>query len=151
MTCANPMTCASPAGGGKVRGQGALIGWADPPPSTYCCVSFWVRPSVDCTSQTALISLVLAPLRARPKPGPHRTRQRCSGPVCDRPSASRPVSFRQNRLSSGAWRRWRRFCKQSRNIADECGEDRASDGSCLAGRQEFGLGPANSSRRSSLD
>ena len=27
----------------------------------------------------------------RGKPGPHRTRQRCSGPVCDRPSASRPV------------------------------------------------------------
>ena len=32
------------------------------------------------------------------KPGPHRTRQRCSGPVCDHPSASRPVPSRQNRL-----------------------------------------------------
>ena len=33
------------------------------------------------------------------KPGPHRTCQRCSGPVCDRPSASQPV---QNRPSSAA-------------------------------------------------
>ena len=32
------------------------------------------------------------------KSGPHRTRQRCSGPVCDRPSASRSVPSRQNRL-----------------------------------------------------
>ena len=32
------------------------------------------------------------------QPGPHRTRQRCSGPVCHRPSASRPVRSRQNRL-----------------------------------------------------
>ena len=31
-------------------------------------------------------------------PGPHRTRQRCAGPVCDRPSASRPVLSRQSRL-----------------------------------------------------
>ena len=30
--------------------------------------------------------------------GPHRTRQRCAGPVCDRPSASRPVKT----ASSGA-------------------------------------------------
>ena len=34
----------------------------------------------------------------RETPGPHRTRQRCSSPVCDRPSATRPVSSRQNRL-----------------------------------------------------
>ena len=32
------------------------------------------------------------------QPGPHRARQRFSGPVCDRPSASRPVPSRQNRL-----------------------------------------------------
>ena len=32
------------------------------------------------------------------EPGPHRTRQRCAGPVCDRPSASRPVPPRRNRL-----------------------------------------------------
>ena len=36
------------------------------------------------------------------KPGPHRTRQRCSGPICDRPSAFWPVSSRQNR-HQGAW------------------------------------------------
>ena len=30
--------------------------------------------------------------------GPHRTRQRCSGPVCDRPSAYRPGPSSQNRL-----------------------------------------------------
>ena len=34
------------------------------------------------------------------KPGPHRTRQRCPGPACDRPGASRPVSSRQNRLQA---------------------------------------------------
>ena len=32
------------------------------------------------------------------KPGPHRTHQRCSGPVCDRPSASPPIPSRQNHL-----------------------------------------------------
>ena len=31
-------------------------------------------------------------------PGPHRTRQRCFGPVCDRPSVSRTAPSRQNRL-----------------------------------------------------
>ena len=36
----------------------------------------------------------------RLKFGPHRTRQRCFGPVCDRPSASRPVPSRQNRLQA---------------------------------------------------
>ena len=46
-----------------------------------------------------------SPSVRRLKPGPHRTRQRCSGPVCDRPSASRPVPSLQNRLQ----RRWRRF------------------------------------------
>ena len=34
------------------------------------------------------------------QPGPHRTRQRCSGSVCDRRSASRPVPSRQNRLQA---------------------------------------------------
>ena len=34
------------------------------------------------------------------KPGPHCTCQRCSGPVWDRPSASRPVPSRQNRLQA---------------------------------------------------
>ena len=34
------------------------------------------------------------------KPGHHRTRQRCSGPVCDRPSKSRSVPSRQNRLQA---------------------------------------------------
>ena len=33
-------------------------------------------------------------------PGPHRTRQRCSGPVCDRPSASRSVPSRQIRFQA---------------------------------------------------
>ena len=69
------------------------------------------------------------------KPGPHRIRQRCSGPVCDPPSASRPGPSCQNRLQSC----WRRVCrhgtgrdgtrsdgrKQGRNSADGCGEDRA--------------------------
>ena len=32
------------------------------------------------------------------KPGAHRIRRRCSGPVCDRPNAFRPVPSRQNRL-----------------------------------------------------
>ena len=54
------------------------------------------------------------------KPGPHRTRQRCSGPVCDRPSASRPVPSRQNRLQARLGR------KQGWNSADGRGEDRAS-------------------------
>ena len=36
----------------------------------------------------------------RLKPGTHRTCQRCSGPVCDRPSAPRPVPSRQNRLQA---------------------------------------------------
>ena len=36
------------------------------------------------------------------KSGPHRSRQRCSGPVGDRRSSSWPVLSRQNRLSSGA-------------------------------------------------
>ena len=31
-------------------------------------------------------------------PGPHRTRQRCSWSVCDRPSVFRPVPSRLNRL-----------------------------------------------------
>ena len=44
--------------------------------------------------------------------------QRCFGPVCGRPSASRPVPFRQNCLQ----RRWRRT---GRNSVDGCGEDRA--------------------------
>ena len=68
----------------------------------------------------------------RDKTGPHRTRQRCSGTVCDRRSASWPVSSRQNRLQ----RRWGGFDgteragmrsdgrKQGRNSADGCGEDR---------------------------
>ena len=39
-------------------------------------------------------------LRCLLTPGPHRTRQRRSGPVCDRPSASRPVPSCQNRLQA---------------------------------------------------
>ena len=63
-------------------------------------------------------------------PGPHRTRQRRPGPVCGRPSASRPVPFCQNRLRAaleavltgrnGPGR------KQDRNSADGWVEDRAS-------------------------
>ena len=34
------------------------------------------------------------------KPGPHHTRQRCLGPVCERPCASRSVPSRQNRLQA---------------------------------------------------
>ena len=34
------------------------------------------------------------------KPGPRRTRRRCSRPVCDGPSASRSVPSRQNRLQA---------------------------------------------------
>ena len=33
------------------------------------------------------------------KPAPHRIRQRYSGPVCDRPSASRPVPSRQKKTA----------------------------------------------------
>ena len=38
----------------------------------------------------------------RVESGPHRTRQRCSGPVCDRPSASRdrPGLFRPVKTAS---------------------------------------------------
>ena len=35
-------------------------------------------------------------------PGPHRTRQRCASPVCDRPSPFRPVKTASRRV-------WRRF------------------------------------------
>ena len=71
--------------------------------------------------------------------GPHRTRQRCSGPVCNRPSASRPVPSRQNRLQARLEAAGSGFAgmeragtrsdgrKQRRNSADGCGEDRASD------------------------
>ena len=41
------------------------------------------------------------------KPGPHRTRRRCSDPAHDRPSTSRPVLSLQNCPK----RRWRRFCR----------------------------------------
>ena len=66
--------------------------------------------------------------------GPHCTRQRCFGPVCDRPSASRPVPSRQNRLQAaagggfdGTERAGTRSAdrKQGRHSADGCGEDRA--------------------------
>ena len=63
------------------------------------------------------------------KPGPHRARQRCSGPVCDRSSASRPAKT----ASSGAASRFdgngtgrgraQTVAKQGRNSADGCGED----------------------------
>ena len=74
--------------------------------------------------------------RDRVKPGPHRTRQRCSGSVCDRTSASRPVPSRQNRIQrrgggfDGTERAGTRpdGRKQGRNSADGCGKDRASDG-----------------------
>ena len=61
------------------------------------------------------------------RPGPHRTRQRCSGPVCDRPSVSRPIPSSQNASSSergafdGPWP-----ARKAANSADGCGEDRAS-------------------------
>ena len=69
-----------------------------------------------------------------PKSGPHRTRQRCSGPVSDRTSASRPVPSHQNRfrrrlapreaVSQTGPERWSR--KQGRKSADGCGENRPS-------------------------
>ena len=89
---------------------------------------------------------------ASPAPGPgcdraasglHRTRQRCSGRVCHRPSASRPVSSSQNHLQArqvppgapgggfdGTERAGTRSDghKQGRNSADGCGEDRAGSG-----------------------
>ena len=34
------------------------------------------------------------------QPGPHRTRQHCTGPVCDRPSASRPIPSYQSHLEA---------------------------------------------------
>ena len=43
------------------------------------------------------ISRNISPQKPDGKPGPRRTRQRRSGPVCDRPSASRPV---KNRLQA---------------------------------------------------
>ena len=55
------------------------------------------------------------------KPGPHRTRQRCSGPVCHRPSASRPV-----RAVKTASRRLEAVITAP--SADGCGEDRALRG-----------------------
>ena len=71
----------------------------------------------------------------RPRtPGPHRIRRRCSGPVCDRPSASRPVPYRVNRLQAvlgGDFNGTERTgtCsdgrEQGRSSADGCGEDRA--------------------------
>ena len=71
--------------------------------------------------------------RHRLKSGPHRTRQCCSGPVCDCPSASRPVPCRQSRPRpagdgfDGTERAGTRSDgrKQGRNSADGCGEDRA--------------------------
>ena len=66
------------------------------------------------------------------KPGPHHTRQGCSGPVCDRPSAFRPVktAFKAPGVSfDGTERAGMRSDgrKQDRNSADGCGEDRALD------------------------
>ena len=72
-------------------------------------------------------------------PGPHHTRQRFSGPVCDRPSASRPIPPRQNRLQrhraagggfDGTERAGTRSDgrKQGRNSADRCDENQTSPG-----------------------
>ena len=70
-------------------------------------------------------------------PGPHHTRQRCFGPVCDRPSASRPVPRLKNKnkiassAAGGGFHGTERAGtrsdgrKQGRNGADGCGEDRA--------------------------
>ena len=79
-------------------------------------------------------------------PGPHRTRQRCFGRVCDGPSAFRPVPSRQTKVilvktaSSGTWR-WfdvteragtrSNSHKQGRNSADGCDEDRAIHLACV--------------------
>ena len=85
------------------------------------------------------VLIVWPPVPVSLTPGPHRTRQRCSGPVGDRPSASRPVSSRQNRLQrrlvpleailttelAGTRSDGR---TQGRSSADGCGEDRASVG-----------------------
>ena len=61
---------------------------ADPrrPAPAGRCYAMSTRPAAAlCAARTSCV-----------KPGPHRTR-RCSGPVCDRPSASRRVPARQNR------------------------------------------------------
>ena len=68
------------------------------------------------------------------KPGPHCIRQRCSDPVCDRPST--PGPFRPVKTASstaggsfdGTKRAGARSDgrKQGRNSADWCGEDRTS-------------------------
>ena len=66
------------------------------------------------------------------KSGPHRTRQRCFGPVCNRLSASQLVKTASSDAGGGfdGTRRagtrsdGRKHC---RNNADGCGEDRASD------------------------
>ena len=57
--------------------------------SLVCC---------ECLSYAGTGGICLARVVCCMKPDPHRTRQRCSGPVCDRPSASRLVPSRQNRL-----------------------------------------------------
>ena len=62
--------------------------------------------------------------------GPHRTCRCCSVPVCDRPSASRPVETAPSAAGSGFdWTERtgtrsdsRKLCRNSR--ADGCGEDR---------------------------
>ena len=93
----------------------------------------WPRPAVifrlERRCGLAGVSCSLAP-------GPHRSRQHCSGPVCDRPSASRLVPSRQ----TARGRRWGRFWagtrsdgrKRGRNSADGCGEDRALADACAA-------------------
>ena len=61
-------------------------------------------------------------------PGPHRTRQRCFGPVGGRPSASRRAAALRGGFD-GTERAGTRSDgrKRGRNSAGGCGEDRSSD------------------------
>ena len=86
----------SPVGDGRRSGgrPGGAGRTPRPAVSAESCGSGAVPPS--CSRYTGRPPMSRELLRLTP--GPHRTRQRCSGPVCDRPSASRPVPSRQNRL-----------------------------------------------------
>ena len=72
---------------------------------------------------TAIFTVLHSTETEQAKPGPHRTRQRCSGPVSTvraRPGPFRPVKTASRRPGGGF------DGTQGRNSADRCGEDRAS-------------------------
>ena len=76
-------------------GSAAAAPWSPQSSRTLAMVARWRGERCDVSRKAMFVKI---------KPGPHRTRQRCSGAVCDGPSASRPVPSYQNWLQ----RRWRR-------------------------------------------